>query len=73
MRQLSKGLLERMLAAEMTEHLGHENGGVVINPEGNIRNGKIKKTVKGDLGQMNLAIPRDRQASFEPQLITEAR
>lgn len=69
MRQLSKGLLERILETEMTEHLGHEVGGEVINPEGNVRNGSSKKTVKGDLGQFELAIPRDRQASFEPQLI----
>lgn len=37
MRQLSKGLLERVLEAEMTEHLGHESGGVVVNTEGNTR------------------------------------
>ena len=69
MRQLSKGLLERVLEAEMTEHLGHENGGVVINPEGNTRNGVSKKTVKGELGEVELEVPRDRQGEFEPQLI----
>ena len=69
MRQLSKGLLERVLAAEMTEHLGHENGGVVINPEGNTRNGVSKKTVKGELGEVELEVPRDRQGDFEPQLV----
>lgn len=69
MRELSQGLMERILEAEMTDHLGHEVGGEVINAEGNIRNGVSKKTVKGDLGQMELDIPRDRQARFEPQLI----
>lgn len=69
MRQLSKGLLERVLEAEMTEHLGHENGGVVINPEGNVRNGVSKKKVKGDLGEVELDIPRDRQGEFEPKLV----
>ena len=39
MRQLSKGLLERVLEAEMTEHLGHEHGGAVSNAAGNTRNG----------------------------------
>jgi len=68
-RQLSKGMLERVLEAEMTEHLGHEPGGEVINSEGNTRNGVSKKTVKGDLGELDLAIPRDRQGEFEPQLI----
>ena len=69
MRQLSKGLLERVLEAEMTEHLGHDSGGVVINSEGNTRNGIGKKIVKGDLGQVELDIPRDRQGEFEPQII----
>jgi putative transposase len=69
MRQLSKELLERVLEAEMTEHLGHDPGGVVINPEGNTRNGVSKKTVKGELGEVELEIPRDRQGEFEPQLV----
>ena len=69
MRQLSKGIMERVLEAEMTEHLGHDAGGVVINPEGNTRNGVSKKRVKGDLGEVTLDIPRDRQGEFEPQLV----
>ena len=69
MRQLSKGLLERVLEAEMTEHLGHDSGGIVINAEGNTRNGVGKKTAKGELGEIELDIPRDRQGEFEPQLI----
>ncbi len=69
MRQLSKGLLERVLEAELTEHLGHENGGVVSNPEGNVRNGVSKKRVKGELGEVELEVPRDRQGEFEPQLV----
>ena len=69
MRQLSKGLLERVLEAEMTEHLGHESGGTVINPEGNTRNGVSTKTLKGELGEIDLKIPRDRQSDFEPQVV----
>jgi putative transposase len=69
MRQLSKGLLERVLEAEMTEHLGHDSGGIVINAEGNTRNGVSKKTVKGELGEVELEVPRDRHSEFEPQLI----
>lgn len=69
MRQLSRGLLERVLEAEMTEHLGHDSGAVVINSEGNTRNGIGKKIVKGDLGEVELDIPRDRQGEFEPQII----
>ena len=51
MRQLSKGLIERVLEAEMTEHLSHERGGVVVNPENNTRNGASPKRVKGELGE----------------------
>ncbi len=69
LRQLSKQLIERVLEAELTEHLGHDPGEVVINPEGNVRNGSSKKTLKGELGQVDLDIPRDRQGNFEPQLV----
>ena len=69
MRQLSKGLIERVLEAEMSEHLGHERGAEVINPERNTRNGTSPKKVSGELGQVELDVPRDRQASFEPQLV----
>ncbi len=69
LRQLSKQLIERVLETELTEHLGHEPGEVVINPEGNVRNGSSKKTLKGELGQVDLDIPRDRQGNFEPQLV----
>jgi putative transposase len=69
LRQLSKQLIERALDAEMTEHLGHDKGGVVINPEGNTRNGIGKKRLKGELGEIDLDLPRDRQSSFEPQLV----
>ena len=69
MRQLSKGLIERVLEAEMSEHLGHERGAEVINPERNTRNGTSPKKVSGELSQVELDVPRDRQASFEPQLV----
>lgn len=69
LKQLSKDLLERALEAEMTHHLGHETGGVVINPEGNTRNGKGTKNVQGELGKVGLEIPRDRQGRFEPQIV----
>jgi putative transposase len=69
LQQLSKGLLERALEAEMTHHLGHESGGEVKNREGNTGNGKGKKTVQGEVGKIALEIPRDRQGSFEPQIV----
>lgn len=69
MRELSKRLMQKALDAEMTEHLGHESGQEVANTEGNTRNGSSQKTVKGELGEITLDIPRDRQGSFEPQLV----
>lgn len=61
--------MERALDAEMTEHLGHGKHEPVANPAGNARNGKSRKTLKGDFGELPIEIPRDRQGSFEPQLI----
>lgn len=67
-RDLRKALLERALAAELTEHLGygkHRRGG----EGGNARNGYSAKTVLSEDGEVTLSIPRDRAGSFEPRLI----
>ena len=69
LKQLTKLLVERALEAEMAEHLGHGKNEPVINLNGNARNGKSKKTLKGEFGELPIEIPRDRQGSFEPQLI----
>ena len=62
-------LVERALDAEMAEHLGHGKNEPVTNMSGNARNGKSKKTLKGEFGELPIEILRDRQGSFEPQLI----
>jgi putative transposase len=65
--QLAGRVIEAALEAEMTDHLGHPPGGV---PQGsNVRNGVIAKTVQTDLGPVRIETPRDRQGSFEPQLV----
>jgi putative transposase len=69
LKQLTKLLVERALDAELTEHLGHERNEAVSNVGGNTRNGKSKKTLKGDFGELPIEVPRDRHGSFEPQLI----
>jgi len=69
LKQLTKMLVERALDAEMAEHLGHDKHSAVTNASGNARNGKSTKTLKGEFGQLPIEIPRDRQGSFEPQLI----
>jgi putative transposase len=71
LKQLTKKLVERALQAEMAEHLGYAKHEMVANPAGNTRNGKSKKTLKGDFGEMPIEIPRDRHGSFEPQIVTK--
>ena len=69
LKQLTKALVERALQAEMTDHLGHDKNEAVSNASGNKRNGKSQKTLKGEFGELPINIPRDREGSFEPQLI----
>ena len=69
LKQLTKRLVERALQAEMAEHLGHGKNEPVANPRGNTRNGKSKKTLKGEFGELPIEIPRDRDGSFEPQIV----
>ena len=71
LKQLTKRLVERALEVELTEHLGHGRHEPVANSAGNTRNGKSKKTLKGEFGELPLEIPRDRHGSFEPQIITK--
>ena len=69
LKQLTKLLVEKALDVELTEHLGHERHEAVANASGNTRNGKSKKTLKGEFGELPIEVPRDRHGSFEPQLI----
>lgn len=69
LKQITKAVVERALQAELAEHLGHGKHEPVENLAGNTRNGKSKKTLKGEFGELPIEIPRDRHGSFEPQLI----
>lgn len=69
LKQLTKRLLERAMQAEMTEHLGYPKSAQTGKNTGNSRNGSYKKKVKGDFGEIDLTVPRDRNASFEPAII----
>lgn len=68
-RQLKKSILERAINAEMTHHLGYQKGETPPEGQDNHRNGKSPKTVITDNGPLRLGLPRDRDGSFEPQLI----
>ena len=69
LKQLTKALLERAMSAELTQHLGYEKHDPAGYNSGNSRNGKTPKTVHGDFGQMVVETPRDRNGSFEPQIL----
>ncbi len=68
-RQLTGRLVERVLDAELTDHLGYDKHSSAGNGSGNSRNGYRKKTLRDDTGQMEIEAPRDRAGTFEPQLI----
>src|SRR5215467_12622988 len=68
LKQLTKQLLERAMAAELTEHVGYEKHDPEGKNSGNSRNGSSQKTLKGDFGRLPLAVPRDRNGTFEPQI-----
>lgn len=67
--QLMKAVLERALTEEMTEHLGYDHGDPTGNGSGNSRNGHSEKTVSTTAGPVRLAVPRDRNGSFEPRIV----
>jgi putative transposase len=69
LRRFSKAVLERALAAELTEHLGYEKHDPEGYGSGNSRNGTTEKTLKGKNGEITIEVPRDRKGTFEPQLV----
>ena len=69
LKQLTKALLERAMSAEMTYHLGYEKHDRAGDNSGNSRNGATAKKVKGEFGEMVVQTPRDRNATFEPQIL----
>ena len=71
--QLTRRLVERAMDAELTEHLGYERGGAPPGGVGNSRNGSTPKTLHTDHGSVRIETPRDRQGSFEPQIVPKRR
>lgn len=70
--QLTKAVVERALGAELTHHLGYAPGGEP-GAGGNCRNGTSAKTVIGEGGKVAIAVPRDRQGTFEPRLVAKGQ
>jgi len=73
MKELKVRLMERMLCAELTEHLGYEPNGEPYSQQTNRRNGATRKLLKGNDGAVPIDIPRDRDGSFEPELIQKGQ
>jgi len=69
LRQLTQRVVERALEAELTAHLGYAPHARKGSSPGNCRNGKGKKTVQTETAQFDIDVPRDRDGSFEPQLV----
>jgi len=69
MRSFKKALIERVLGAEMSQHLGYSAGEEKPVASTNHRNGTSGKTVLMDAGPLRIEVPRDREGSFEPLLI----
>src|SRR5436189_813077 len=69
LKQLTKALVERALNAELTHHLGYAKNDPTGRGSGDSRNGKSRKTLKGDFGQIEIEVPRDREGEFEPKIV----
>lgn len=68
-KQLTKAIIERCLETELEQHLGYSKHERRAEDSTNSRNGRSRKRLKGTQGEIEIAVPRDREASFEPQLI----
>src|SRR6056297_989684 len=73
MKELRIKLMERMLGAELTAHLGYEDGKDAPAGQANRRNGTSSKRLKGQDGEVPIAVPRERDRSFEPELVKKVR
>jgi putative transposase len=71
--ELTKRLVERAMAAELTEHLGYELHAEPPGGAGNTRNGSMPKTLATEHGPVRIRTPRDRNGSFAPQLVRKGQ
>ena len=71
--QVTKAVLERALGEELTAHLGYEKHDPAGRGSGNSRNGSTPKRLLTEIGGIDLAVPRDRAGSFEPQIVRKGQ
>lgn len=72
-KALKQRLLEKALDAELTDHLGYAKGEPAGRGTGNSRNGHSAKRLKSEDGELDIAVPRDRNASFAPQIVRKGQ
>jgi len=72
-KQLTKALIERCLTAELDTFLKEEKREIEVNNCQNRRNGYSKKTIKGEFGEAEIAVPRDRNGEFEPLIVKKGQ
>ncbi len=73
LKQLTKKLVERCLEAEIDVHLETQKAERGKKERQNRRNGHSRKTIKGEFGEAELAVPRDRDRQFEPQMVKKGQ
>lgn len=73
LKQLTKAILERALESELTHQLGYSKNSPEGRNSGNSRNGKGRKTLKTDHGELSITTPRDRNSQFDPQIIKKGQ
>ncbi len=71
MREMYKEVIEGLMEGEMTAHLGYPKSEPSEEPRGNARNGRSKKNVRTSAGTVELDIPRDRNAEFDPKIVAK--
>src|SRR5215207_11542352 len=71
LQELTKRLVERAMAAELDEHLAYEHGSPPPQEQRNRRNGSTPKTLVTEHGAVRIEAPRDREGSFEPQIVAK--
>lgn len=69
LKQLTKRIVEKAMNAEMKDHLGYEKNAPEGKGTGNSRNGRSKKTLLTEIGDVDIDVPRDRNGEYEPQVV----
>jgi putative transposase len=71
LQQLTKRVLESALEGELSDHLGYDKHDAAAKAGANSRNGHRSKTVTTEIGPVEIDVPRDREATFEPKIVAK--